>query len=388
LTFDKINHLIGQEIDSGIIKTILTSLDIKVNNVSESGLGLTIPAYRVDVQREVDVIEEILRVYGYNNIESDSKFNVSVANSSPYDDYKVQNKIADQLVSQGFYETMANSLTTKSYVDLIDDLKEEHNVDILNALSSDLGVMRQSMLCSGLESLSYNINRKSTDLKFFEFGKTYHKFNSDYKELKHLSLFLTGFKFSKSWTRPKETTSFFELKGVISSVFEKLGITDLSFHTVESSLFSEGLMGKVKDKTIVEFGRVTPYILKSFDIEQEVLYADVLWDAVLEVIQNHQLEIKDIPKYPSAQRDFALLLDKSVKFDDLKTSAFKIDKNILKEIDLFDVYEGDKLPEEKKSYALRFKFMDEEKTLTDKQVDKVMSKLQNRFETEFGASLR
>jgi phenylalanyl-tRNA synthetase beta chain len=248
--------------------------------------------------------------------------------------------------------------------------------------------MRQSMLCSGLESLSYNINRKSTDLKFFEFGKTYHKFNSDYKELKHLSLFLTGFKFSKSWTRPKETTSFFELKGVISSVFEKLGITDLSFHTVESSLFSEGLMGKVKDKTIVEFGRVTPYILKSFDIEQEVLYADVLWDAVLEVIQNHQLEIKDIPKYPSAQRDFALLLDKSVKFDDLKTSAFKIDKNILKEIDLFDVYEGDKLPEEKKSYALRFKFMDEEKTLTDKQVDKVMSKLQNRFETEFGASLR
>lgn len=388
LTFDKINHLIGQEIDSGVIKTILTSLDIKVNNVSESGLGLTIPAYRVDVRREVDVIEEILRVYGYNNIESDSKFNVSVANSSPYDDYKVQNKIADQLVSQGFYETMANSLTTKSHVDLIDDLKEEHNVSILNALSSDLGVMRQSMLCSGLESLSYNINRKSTDLKFFEFGKTYHKFNPDYKELKHLSLFLTGFKSSKSWTRPQETTSFFELKGILASIFEKLGITDLSFQTVESSLFSEGLMGKIKAQTIVEFGRVTPHILKSFDIEQEVLYADVHWDAVLEVVQNHQLKIKDIPKYPSTQRDFALLLDKSVKFDDLKTSAFKTDKTILKDVDLFDVYEGDKLPEEKKSYALRFKFIDEKKTLTDKQVDKVMTKLQNRFETEFGASLR
>ena len=388
LTFDKINHLIGQEIDSGVIKTILTSLDIKINNVSESGLGLTIPAYRVDVQREVDVIEEILRVYGYNNIESDSKFNVSVANSSPYDDYKVQNKIADQLVSQGFYETMANSLTTKSYVDLIDDLEEEHNVDILNALSTDLGVMRQTMLCSGLESLSYNINRKSTDLKFFEFGKTYHKFNLDYEELKHLSLFLTGFKSSKSWTRPQETTGFFELKAILASIFEKLGITDLSYHSVKSSLFSEGLMGKINTKTIVEFGRVKPHILKSFDIEQEVLYADVHWDAVLEVIQKHQLKIKDIPKYPSTQRDFALLLDKSIKFDDLKTLAFKTDKKILKDVDLFDVYEGDKLPEEKKSYALRFKFLDEKKTLTDKQVDKVMSKLQNRFETEFGASLR
>jgi phenylalanyl-tRNA synthetase beta chain len=203
-----------------------------------------------------------------------------------------------------------------------------------------------------------------------------------------LSLFLTGFKSSKSWTRPQETTSFFELKGVLASIFEKLGITDLSYYSVESSLFSEGLMGKIKAKTIVEFGRVKPHILKSFDIEQEVLYADVHWDVVLEVIQKHQLKIKDIPKYPSTQRDFALLLDKSVKFDDLKILAFKTDKKILKDVDLFDVYEGDKLPEEKKSYALRFKFLDEKKTLTDKEVDKVMSKLQNRFETEFGASLR
>lgn len=388
LTFDKINQLIGQEIDTEVIKTILTSLDIKVNNVSESGLGLTIPAYRVDVQREVDVIEEILRVYGYNNIESDSKFNVSVANSSIYDDYKIQNKLADQLVSQGFYEIMSNSLTTKAYVGLAEDLKEEHNVNILNALSNDLGVMRQSMLFSGLESVSYNINRKKTDLKFFEFGKTYQNIDGEYLETKHLSLFQTGFKSRGSWARQVEKTSFFELKGYVETIFERLGLRGLTYQSVESASISEGLSGQLKSKTLVDFGRVKTSILKHFDIEQEVLFADINWDNVLEALQKKPLKVRDIPRFPSTQRDFALLLDQSVKFDDLKELAFKTDKKILKDVDLFDVYQGDKLPENKKSYALRFMFMDEKKTLTDKQVDKVMNKLQHQFEAKFNASLR
>ncbi|MBZ9788021.1 phenylalanine--tRNA ligase subunit beta [Psychroflexus sp. CAK57W] len=388
LTFDKINQLIGQELDTGVIKTILTSLDIKVNNVSESGLGLTIPAYRVDVQREVDVIEEILRVYGYNNIESDSKFNVSVANSSIYDDYKIQNKIANQLVSQGFFEIMSNSLTTKAYVELAEDLKEEHNVDILNNLSNDLGVMRQSMLFSGLESVSYNINRKKTDLKFFEFGKTYHKVDNDFKEFKHLALFLTGSKTPDSWSHREEKTSFFRLKAYLGLIFEKLGLPSLDYQSVESKSISEGLTGKLNSHTIVEFGRVNVQILNHFDINQDVLYADINWDNVLNALQKKQLKINAIPKFPSTQRDFALLLDQGVKFDDLKETAFKTDKKILQEVDLFDVYEGDKLPDNKKSYALRFKFMDNKKTLTDKQVDKVMKKLQSQFEIKFNATLR
>ena len=388
LTFAKINQIIGQEIDTGVIKTILTSLDIKVNNVSESGLGLTIPAYRVDVQREVDVIEEILRVYGYNNIESDSKFNISIANSSPFADYKIQNRIAYQLVAQGFFETMANSLTTKAYVELADDLKEDQNIVILNALSQDLGVMRQSMLFSGLESLSYNINRKNPNLKFFEFGKTYHKADENYEEFKHLSLFMTGDKSAYSWTKAQEATNFFELKGIVESILTKIGLSGLTYSTVNSKVFSEGLCGTINNNTILELGRVKSSILKHFDIEQDVLYADIKWDVLLDAIDKTQFKILEIPKYPSTQRDFALLLDKSVKFDDLKSAAFKTDKKILKHVDLFDVYEGENLPPEKKSYALRFKFMDTKKTLTDKQVDKVMKKLQHQFETQFGANLR
>ncbi|MFN2261334.1 MAG: phenylalanine--tRNA ligase subunit beta, partial [Psychroflexus sp.] len=243
LTFDKINSLIGQEIDTGVIKTILTSLDIKVNNVSESGLGLTIPAYRVDVQREVDVIEEILRVYGYNNIDTDSKFNISIANSSKYDDYKIQNKIADQLVGQGFYETMANSLTTAKYSELSEEINPEQNVEILNALSQDLGVMRQSMLFSGLESLSYNINRNQQNLKFFEFGKTYHKFDEKYVEQKHLSLFLTGFRHKETWTNAHQTTDFFQMKGVLERIFERLGLSGIKYKSSKVSFLSEGLIG-------------------------------------------------------------------------------------------------------------------------------------------------
>jgi len=244
------------------------------------------------------------------------------------------------------------------------------------------------MLFSGLESVSYNINRKKNDLKFFEFGKTYKNIEGEYFETKHLSLFITGPKTKESWTMSQERTNFFTLKGYVNKIFEKLGLSNLDFQSVESKSISEGLTGKLNSKKIIDFGRVKTDVLKHFDIEQEVLFADINWSNVLEVLEKKQLKIKEIPKFPSTQRDFALLLDQSVNFDELKELAFMTDKKILKGVDLFDVYEGEKLPEKKKSYALRFKFMDEKKTLTDKQVDKVMKKLQNQFEIKFNASLR
>ncbi|MGM0635020.1 MAG: phenylalanine--tRNA ligase subunit beta [Bacteroidota bacterium] len=388
LTFDKINKLIGQEIDTGIIKTILSSLEIKVNNVSESGLGLTIPAYRVDVKREVDVIEEILRVYGYNNIDLNEKFNVSVAISTKYEDHKIQDVAAQQLVAQGFYETMANSLTTAKYVELDQDLKEEHNVRMLNPLSQDLAVLRQSMLYAGLESISYNVNRQNTSLKFFEFGKTYHHYSDNYQENKRLSLFVTGNKKPENWTAANQPTDFFYLKGTLSGLLERLGIDELKTASAKSRHFSEGIALKNNKQTLVEFGKVNRKTLQAFDIDQEVLYAELFWDEIIEVVKKSSFTTTEIPKYPSVKRDFALLLDNEVRFEDIEEIATKSIKKSLKEINLFDVYEGENLPEGKKSYAVSFHFQDENKTLTDKQVDKMMQKLQKQFESKLNAQLR
>lgn len=388
LSFEKINNLIGEEINTDKIKSILASLDIKVKNVTESGLGLVIPAYRVDVQREVDVIEEILRVYGYNNIDVDSKFNVSVSKSSKFDDYKIQNRIASQLISQSFYETMANSLTKKDYVELDGELDAKNNVEMLNPLSHDLAVMRQSLLFSGLESLAYNINRNNQDLKFFEFGKTYHKYDQDFIEKKHLTLLLTGKRTSNSWLNTEKDADFFYLKGIIVSLFTSLGLSDIKFADKETQTISEGLSIKFKKKKIAEFGRVNSQILSEFDIDQNVLFADINWDLVLGFIKNTGFKGQKISKFPSTQRDFALLVDEHVSFNEIEKIALKTDKKLLKNVDLFDVYKGDKLPDGKKSYAVSFKFRDDHKTLTDKQVDKIMTKLQKQFESQLNASLR
>lgn len=388
LTFDKINKLIGQEIDSGIIKSILSSLEIKVNNVSESGMGLTIPAYRVDVQREVDVIEEILRVYGYNNIEIPTKFTVSVASTDKFADYKLQNKIADLLVHKGFYETMANSLTTTAYADLADDFNKDQQVQILNPLSQDLGVLRQSMLFSGLESLRYNNNRQINDLKFFEFGKTYHQYSEKREEVKHLSMFVMGNQLPESWNVKEQKSDFFYVKGILESLFQSLGIEITQQHSVKSSFIAEGLLLKNNKITLVEFGRLSKKLLKYFDIDEDVIYADIFWDNVIQLASQQKFTFQDIPKFPSLRRDFALLLDQQVSFNNVKEIAFATEKKILKEVNLFDVYEGSNLPENKKSYAVSFTFQDEYKTLTDKQVDKVMKKLLGQFENQLKASLR
>ncbi|WP_373285424.1 phenylalanine--tRNA ligase subunit beta [Flavobacterium limi] len=387
LNFSHVSKIIGQEIPKDTIKKILVSLDIKVNSVSDSGLGLTIPAYRVDVQREIDVIEEILRVYGYNNIDFSKKFNATVANSPRTEDYKVQNLIASQLNSQGFHEMMANSLTTAAYAKLSADLKEEHNVTMLNPLSSDLSTMRQSLLFSGLEAISYNINRRNSDLKLFEFGKTYHKYLNGYEEHKHLSLLISGNRNKESWTNPQKTTDFFLLKGYVTGILNRLGIDKISNVPSKSDVFSEGTAKVYNNEVLVEIGVVKKSILKHFGIKQEVYYADFNWDLVLKIITG-KIKYTDIPKYPEVRRDLALLIDQSTTYESIYTLAKQTEKGLLKDVNLFDVYEGKNLPAGKKSYALSFTIQDNTKTLTDNQIDKIMSKLQQTFETELGASLR
>ncbi|WP_293872453.1 phenylalanine--tRNA ligase subunit beta [Flavobacterium sp.] len=387
LHFDKTAKLIGQELPKETIKKILASLDIKVNTVSDAGLGLIIPSYRVDVQREVDVVEEILRVYGYNNINFTKKLNATVANSARTEDYKVQNIIATQLNSIGFHEIMANSLTSPDYVKLSETLNEDYNVIMLNPLSNDLSAMRQSLLFSGLEAVSYNINRRNRDLKLFEFGKTYHKLPSGYDESKHLTLFVTGNRMDESWTTAQKPSDFFLFKGYVIGVLERLGICKLLNKPLESDVFAEGMAISCGKDILVELGTVKKSILKHFDIKQEVLFADFNWNIILKLI-NNKIKFTDIPKYPEVRRDLALLVDKVVAFDSIYTIARQTEKSLLKDINLFDVYEGKNLPDGKKSYAVSFTLQDTTKTLTDEQIDKVMSKLQKNLETEVGASLR
>jgi phenylalanyl-tRNA synthetase beta chain len=386
-SYDNAYRLIGQEIPKETIKKILASLEIKINSETEGGLGLTIPSYRTDVQREADIIEEILRVYGYNNIEFSHKLNTSISFDSNKDT-KVESTISNQLTSLGFNETMANSLTKAAYGALSENINEEANVAMLNPLSNDLKVLRQSMLFSGLESVSYNINRKNNSLKFYEFGKTYHQFNEKYQEDKHLTLFLTGSRTGESWSNEERIVDFFYLKGIVNNILGRLGVGVLKSSPTKQDLFSEGItlsLGKMK---LVDFGVVKGSLLKEFGIKQNVLFADFNWDTILKLTGNTNVKVVDLPKFPSVKRDLALLLDAKIEFKEIYNLAFQSEKLLLKEVDLFDVYEGDKLPDGKKSYAVSFLIQDESKTLTDKQIDKVMQKLQQTFEKNLQAVLR
>ena len=386
LTFDKINSLIGQEIPRDTIKSILTSLEIKVNNVTESGLGLTIPNYRVDVEREVDVIEEILRVYGYNNIDHKEKLTASIAQTSKYENHRIQDIAANTLAAQGFYEIMTNSLVASNTLEL--NNSEAAAVGMLNPLSADLSVLRTSMLFSGLQTISYNLNRQKSNLKLFEFGKTYHKADAGNKEHQHLALYITGDRKSSSWTSSTEKTDFFYLKGMIQSVFARLGINDIQLEPSTNGMFSEGLGASVNGKHIGDFGVVANALTKEFDIKQTVFYADLDWDAVLSLINRKNKVFKDIPKYPEVTRDLALLLDEGISFQQVYDLAWGTERKLLRNVNLFDVYLGKNLPQGKKSYAVSFTLLDENKTLTDKQIDKIMSKLTSRFQKELGAELR
>ena len=388
LTFDKINKLIGQEIPKDTIKSILASLDIKVKNVTESGLGLSIPFYRVDVQREVDVIEEILRVFGYNNVEFKEKLNASIAPTSKFEDYKIQNIIGNFLASKGFNEILANSLTSPAYNKLSEDIREEQTISMLNPLSTDLSVMRQSMLFSGLEAIAHNSNRQMHNLKIFEFGKTYHQYQTQREEKKHLSILVTGNRLEDTWTTPPKKADFFYLKAIVENLLNRLGLTHLISQPASSDILSEGISLLLANKAMVSIGVVKKSILKEFDIKEEVLYADFDWDYILEAIVNSKIIYKEIPKYPEVTRDYALLVDEQVSFKQIYDIALQTERKFLTNVNLFDVYNGENLPEGKKSYAVSYTLQDENGTLTDKQIDKIMNKLLQRYESELGAELR
>jgi phenylalanyl-tRNA synthetase beta chain len=387
LSYGNAYRIIGQEIPKEQIKIILASLEIKINSETEGGLGLTIPSYRTDVQREADIIEEILRVYGYNNIQFSHKVNTSV--SFDYNtETKVENITSNQLTALGFNETMANSLTKSDYGTLSENINEEANVKMLNPLSNDLGVLRQSMLFSGLESVSYNLNRKISSLKFYEFGKTYHSYNDKYQENKHLTLFVTGNRTKESWKTVKHTSDFFYIKGVITTVLERLGIQNLKASPVKNDVFAEGITLSLGKTKLVEFGVVKRSILKEFGIKQEVLFADLNWDSILKLSGKKNMKVASLTRFPTVKRDLALLIHSKTEFKEVYNLAFQSERKLLKEVDLFDVYEGDKLPDGKKSYAVSFVLQDENKTLEEKDIDKIMRKLQQSFEKNLEAVLR
>ena len=383
LTFNKIHSLIGQEIPQDTIKSILSSLEIRINNVTESGLGLTIPAYRVDVTREVDVIEEILRVYGYNNIDFKEKLNASIAKTSRFENYRIQDLVGNMLAAKGFYEIMTNSLVSSDITSTDDSA-----VQMLNPLSSDLSVLRTSMLHSGLQTVSYNHNRQKTDLKLFEFGKTYHKVNGEHIEKQHLAIFISGDRNQNSWSVASKKSEFFYLKGIVDNVLERLGLRDIDTKPLAESGYAEGISYVKNDKVLVSLGLVGKVDIKKFDIKQEVFYADLDWDAILESVSTQNVSFKEIPKFPEVTRDFALLLDESISFQKVYDIAWNTEKKLLKKVNLFDVYTGKNLPEGKKSYAVSFTLMDEKKTLADKQIDKIMGKLLAQYQKELGAELR
>ncbi len=388
LTYKKLDSLIGEKIEREAVKSILTDLEIEVVSETQTGLSLKVPPFRADVQREVDVIEEVLRIYGFNTVKIPSKLNTSISHSDEVNPEQIRNITSDLLSSNGFSEIMNNSLTKESYIHLISELNEQENVKILNPLSQDLNVMRQSLLFSGLENISYNINRKNQDLKLYEFGKTYHKVEGENQEKEHLMLLLTGKVNSENWNTTKDKTDFFVMKEKVEHILFRLGITKIKSEEISTYGFSEGLMYKHKKNRLVCFGKVDKKIIKSFGIKQELYYADFNWDLILNLVLNTKIKYSEVSKFPSVKRDLSLLIDKEVTFKELNTIAKQTETKILKSVNLFDVYVGDKLPEGKKSYALSFILEDNTKTLTDKYIDKVMNKLISSYETKLGAEVR
>ena len=388
LSYEQINNTIGQEISKDEVSKILTGLEIKIENSNEGGMLVEIPQYRVDVTRPADVIEEILRVYGYNNVKISTLLKTNLPDFEISNDHQITERLSNQLVCLGFHEMINNSINSPDYGKISKNIKALEGVNIINPLGQELSQMRTSLLPGALEVLAFNINRQSKSLKFFEFGKTYQHANGGYKEEKCLSLAICGDVYRENWNVSYQPHLFFYFKGIIQQILQK----NCSIHWDESisgkDIFSEGLTYNHKGKTILDFGYVKNDILQKFNINQEVLFAEISFSVLADFIKNNNIKYNEIPKFPQIRRDFALLLDDSVSFDALKKTALNTEKNILKAVKLFDVYEGNKLPKGKKSYGVSFYFQDPKKTLTDKYVDIIMEKLQNQFEKEFGAQLR
>lgn len=385
------NQVIGTEISVDDMSQILQDLDIQITDQTSEIWKLEIPAYRVDVTREIDVVEEILRIYGFNQVPIPEKLNSNLTISSKPDLEKIQCTISELLVSNGFSEMMNNSLTSSLYLEKTQQtvLNKEHNVAILNPLSQDLDVMRQTLLFSTLEVVAHNQNRQNSDLKLFEFGKIYRKVETAYQEEKRLILVLSGAKFEEQWNNSREKTNFYTLKGIVSTLFDRLGLVGfLKENALNSSLLSDGIALSLLKDAIGEIGWISPAMKKYFGIKNDVFVADLSWDNICANLKLNKVIYKEIPKTFEMRRDFSLLLNEQVRFSEIEKIAQSVDKKILKHVGLFDVYEGKNLEEGKKSYAVSFHFQDPEKTLQDQLVDGIMQKIRQELENKLGAQLR
>ena len=401
LDYEYVDRLIGKKIGNDMIRSIVESLEMKVVSETEAGLELDVPAYRVDVQRPCDVVEDILRIYGYNNVEIPTQLKSSLTILGDEDKaYHHQNVISEQLVGCGFREILNNSLTKTAYYTELNHYTEETTVKVMNPLSSDLGVMRQTLLFGGLESVCRNVNHKMPNLRFFEFGNCYHfspeKKNDEdpikaYTEEMHLGLWLTGKRVEGSWAHADEQSSFYELKAYVMNIFTRLGVNPgiVVVEKSDNNVFGKALALKARSgKVLCEMGTVSHKLLKKVDIDQDVFYADINWNNLMRAIKKNETLYHDISKFPSVSRDLALLIDKSVEFEQIEQIARQTEKKLLKSVELFDVYEGKNLPEGKKSYAVNFILQDETKTLNDKQIEAIMTKLINNLKQKLGAELR
>lgn len=403
LDYDYVHFLIGKEIGHETIKLIVTSLEMDITSEDEKGIDLLIPPYRVDVQRPCDVVEDILRIYGYNNVEIPTTLKSSLTIKGNVDrSHKVQNLIAEQLVGCGFNEILNNSLTKASYYDNFQLCNADSLVHLMNPLSSDLNVMRQTLLFGGLESIAYNVNRKNSDIRFFEFGNCYsynaerrnsEKILAAYKEEYHLSLWLSGKRVRGSWAHADEDTSVYELKAYIINILTRMGVPFGSITFVDGKNHSDWYAKhlRIEDKTgtlLGEFGQISQTLLQKFDIETPVFYADLYWNRLMKKTKDSQVHYKEISKYPPVSRDLALLVDKNLEFAEIERIAYATERKLLKNVELFDVYEGKNLESGKKSYAVNFILQDEEKTLSEKQIEKIMTNLISQFQNKLNAKLR
>ena len=404
LEYKYAHDLIGKTIPAEVIKEIVTSLDMKITAETESGISLSVPAYRVDVQRPCDVVEDILRIYGYNNVEIPTAVKSSLTIKGEVDrSNKLQNLVSEQLVGEGFREILNNSLTKEAYYNDLASYPKDRAVKLLNPLSSDLNVLRQTLLFGGLESIAHNANRKNANLRFFEFGNCYYKNPATTEEQKaadtlaaysedlHLGLWLTGKRVEASWAHPEEPSSVYELKAYVGHILTRLGapVGKLKQQAGANDIFAKSLALADNNGTVVlEFGLVKKALTAAFDISAEVYFADINWTLLMKKTRKHSVSFTEISKFPAVSRDLALLVDKSVEFARIEQIAFAADKKFLKKVTLFDVYEGKNLEAGKKSYAVNFLLQDDTKTMNDKQTDAVMAKIIASLEKQLGAKLR
>jgi phenylalanyl-tRNA synthetase beta chain len=389
-SYKNATRLIGQEIPKERIKSILNDLEIEIASENEDQLSLIIPHYRADVTREADVIEDILRIFGFDNIAFPTSLHSSISYAPKPDREKIQHRVSDMLASRGFNEIMGMSLTKAKYASIVKDdfISDETAVKLLNPLSQDLGIMRQSLLFGGLESIELNQNHKNPDLKLYEFGKVYQKVGEAYKEKYQMGIWLTGARQPESWNNTNNAVAIHDLKAAVDAVLSAAGIKNAVLNATQSEIWSEAMSVSVNKKTIARWGRVSAGLRKAFDIKQDVYYAEIDWDQLIQVLPKNNIQYSAPEKYPAVRRDLSLLMDKQVQFMEIEKIAYETERKLLKEVGLFDVYEGKNLEAGKKSYAVSFILQDATKTMTDQQVDATMQKISKALDEKLGAKIR